>query len=322
MPRLLCVDDEPLVLNALMRLFRQHYEVGIATSGAQALQLMATLPFDVVISDQRMPGMSGVELLAQIREKHPRAMRILLTGYADLQATLDAVNRGEVFRYVTKPWNNDQLRLTVQQAMVAARMQAAAAPPRPQAGSAAPATRPALSVINGDVAAQVGILVLDPDPALAELVRSVAPTRRIVTAATLDEAASALEADPRLGVLLTEARVGRDELVGILSALREVRPALTSIVAARHTDAEQVIRLINQGQIYRYIGKPVPAERLAVELNGAIRRHLSLRAAPQLAARHRVEAAAPVVAATAVASANPHAGGLRQLFARVAGLFR
>jgi hypothetical protein len=93
-------------------------------------------------------------------------------------------------------------------------------------------------------------------------------------------------------------------------------------VAARHTDAEQVIRLINQGQIYRYIGKPVPAERLAVELNGAIRRHLSLRAAPQLAARHRVEAAAPVVAATAVASANPHAGGLRQLFARVAGLFR
>jgi DNA-binding NtrC family response regulator len=316
MPRLLCVDDEPLVLNALMRLFRQHYEVGIATSGAQALQLMSTLPFDVVISDQRMPGMSGVELLGQIRDKHPRAMRILLTGYADLQATLDAVNRGEVFRYVTKPWNNDQLRQVVQQAMVAAQT-TTAVPPRPAAGATA---RPALSVVSGDAAAQVGVLVLDPDPALAELVRQIAPQRRIVTAASLEEAATLLEQDAQLGVLVTEARVGRDELVGILAALREARPALTSIVAARHTDAEQVIRLINQGQIYRYIGKPVPADRLAAELNGAIRRHLSLRTAPQLAVRHRVDAPAPVLAAAAAAGAR--SGGLRQLFARVAGLFR
>lgn len=314
MPRLLCVDDEPLVLNALMRLFRQHYEVGIATSGAQALQLMSTLPFDVVISDQRMPGMSGVELLGQIREKHPQAMRILLTGYADLQATLDAVNRGEVFRYVTKPWNNDQLRQVVQQAMDAART------PPTSLGRPTTPVRPALSVVSGDAAAQVGILVLDSDPALADMVRQVAGQRRIVTAATLDEAATALETDAGLGVLVTEARVGRDELVGILSVLREARPALTSIVAARHTDAEQVIRLINQGQIYRYIGKPVPADRLATELNGAIRRHLSLRAAPQLTARHRVEAPAPV--ATVVAAASTQPGGLRQLFARVAGLFR
>lgn len=317
MPRLLCVDDEPLVLNALMRLFRPHYEVGIATSGTQALQLMSTLPFDVVISDQRMPGMSGVELLGQIREKHPHAMRILLTGYADLQATLDAVNRGEVFRYVTKPWNNDQLRQIVQQAMTAAR---ASAPATRPAGTTPPA-RPALSVIGGDAAAQVGVLVLDPDPTVADLVRQIAPQRKVVGVGTLDEAATALDGDPQLGVLVTEARVGRDELVGILAALRDARPALTSIVAARHTDAEQVIRLINQGQIYRYIGKPVPGERLATELNGAIRRHLSLRAAPQLVARHRVEAPAPVVAAASASAAHP-AGGLRQLFARVAGLFR
>lgn len=315
MPRLLCVDDEPLVLNALMRLFRPHYEVGIARSGGEAMQLMSTLPFDVVISDQRMPGMTGVELFNQIREKHPHAMRILLTGYADLQATLDAVNRGEVFRYVTKPWNNDQLRLTVQQAMEAAQTRRTPAPVRPLA------SRPALTVVGREVAAPVGILVLDPDPLLAQRVREVAPQRRVVTATTLDEAATALDRDADLGVLLTEARVGRDELVGILSVLRELRPALTSIVAARHTDAEQVIRLINQGQIYRYIGKPVPTERLAIELNGAIRRHLGLRAAPHLAARHRVETPAPVIAAAAAAT-HPQSGGLRQLFARVAGLFR
>lgn len=317
MPRLLCVDDEPLVLNALMRLFRQHYEVGIATSGAQALQLMSTLPFDVVISDQRMPGMNGVELLGRIREQHPRTMRILLTGYADLQATLDAVNRGEVYRYVTKPWDNDQLRLVVQQAMVAAQTSTPTAT-RPTASSAT--ARSALNVVSDNAGAQVSVLVLDPDPALTALVRQIAPQRRIVSATTLDEAATALEQDTQLGVLITEARVGRDELVGILAALREARPALTSIVAARHTDAEQVIRLINQGQIYRYIGKPVPADRLATELNGAIRRHMGLRAAPQLAIRHRVEAPAPVLAAAAAAGAQ--AGGLRQLFARVAGMFR
>lgn len=318
MPRLLCVDDEPYVLNALMRLFRSHYEVGIATSGAQALQLMDTLPFDVVISDQRMPGMSGVELLSRIRTKHPRAMRILLTGYADLEATLDAVNRGEVFRYVTKPWNNDQLRVVVEQAMQAART------PRPSApapSSPASTVRPALSVVSGDAAARVGVLVLDPDPTLADQLRQLSPQRPLHTATTLDEAATELEANPQIGVLITEARIGRDALTGILGALRELRPALTSIVASRQSDAEQVIRLINQGQIYRYIGKPVPAERLGIELNGAIRRHLSLRAAPQLAARHRVDAPTPAVAAAAAASVQ-QPGGLRQLFARVAGLFR
>jgi len=99
LPTLLCVDDEPLILNSIERLFEDDFEVVKATSGAQALQQLKQQQIDVLISDQRMPGMTGVELLEQAKTISPATMRILLTGYADLGAVRAAVNAGEVFRY-------------------------------------------------------------------------------------------------------------------------------------------------------------------------------------------------------------------------------
>ena len=84
--RVLFVDDEPRVLTTMRILFRSHYEVFLAESGAKALELLKTQPVDVIVSDQRMPGMTGIELLRAARELNPNAMRILLTGYADLDA--------------------------------------------------------------------------------------------------------------------------------------------------------------------------------------------------------------------------------------------
>lgn len=116
--RLLCVDDEPNILSALRRLFRQHgYQISVANSGAEGLQVLAAQPFDLVISDMRMPEMDGAQFLAQVRDRWPETVRILLTGYADITSTIDAINKGQIYRYVSKPWDDNDILLTVRQAL-------------------------------------------------------------------------------------------------------------------------------------------------------------------------------------------------------------
>jgi response regulator RpfG family c-di-GMP phosphodiesterase len=97
-------------LSALKRTLRAHgLRAQTADGGAAALELLEREPFDLVISDMRMPGMTGAELLAQVRERWPDTVRILLTGYADITSTIEAVNNGEIFRYLSKPWDDDAL---------------------------------------------------------------------------------------------------------------------------------------------------------------------------------------------------------------------
>jgi DNA-binding NtrC family response regulator len=116
--KMLVVDDEPHILESLTQLFDTEFHVLTASDGQTALMLLQHHPdVAIVISDQRMPGMKGVELLRHVKQLVPHSMRILLTGYADLEAVLDSVNVGEVFRYVRKPWVPETLRSIVALAM-------------------------------------------------------------------------------------------------------------------------------------------------------------------------------------------------------------
>ena len=112
----LCVDDEGNVLQALKRVLRgEPYEVLTALSGEEALGILESKEPAVVISDHRMPGMSGVEFLARVRERWPDSFRIMLTGYGDMKTITSAVNLGEIHRFLTKPWNPDDVKLAVNQ---------------------------------------------------------------------------------------------------------------------------------------------------------------------------------------------------------------
>ncbi len=115
--KILIVDDEPANLRTLARLFREDYEVLTAASGDEALVLLGQHDVALLITDQRMPGMTGIELLKKTVPLRPRMVRIILTGYTDVDALVEAINCGQVYRYVAKPWNNDELRLTVKRAL-------------------------------------------------------------------------------------------------------------------------------------------------------------------------------------------------------------
>lgn len=115
---LLLVNDEPNILSALRRLLRAPgYRIHSAGSGAEGLALLERETVDLVISDMRMPEMNGAEFLDRVRSRWPDTVRVLLTGYADMASTVDAINRGEIFRYVSKPWDEAHLLGVVEQGL-------------------------------------------------------------------------------------------------------------------------------------------------------------------------------------------------------------
>lgn len=114
---LLLLDDEENILRALVRVFRRDgYQILCARSAAEAFSMLALQEVQVILSDQRMPGISGTEFLSQVKQMYPQTVRIVLSGYTDLASVTDAVNRGAIYKFLTKPWDDDALRAQVQEA--------------------------------------------------------------------------------------------------------------------------------------------------------------------------------------------------------------
>jgi two-component system probable response regulator PhcQ len=112
--RILIVDDEENVCHALRRSLRKEgYELFFGHEPAEGLALLKTQPCDMVISDHLMPNMTGLEFLKIVRDRHPDMMRLMLTGHADMQTAIDAINQGSIYRFLTKPWDDTELKVTL-----------------------------------------------------------------------------------------------------------------------------------------------------------------------------------------------------------------
>ncbi|PZX51469.1 response regulator [Algoriphagus chordae] len=114
--KILYVDDEENNLQAFKATFRRDYQIFIAIDANEARELLKNEEVDIIITDQRMPGETGVEFLESIIPIYPKPIRILLTGYTDIQAVIDAINKGQVYHYLTKPWEEDYLRTVIKNA--------------------------------------------------------------------------------------------------------------------------------------------------------------------------------------------------------------
>ena len=115
---ILFVDDEPNVLSSLRRLFRKEgYKLTFCEETEGALRIMDEQDVDLVVSDYRMPGMTGIEFLRIVREQHPDVMRVVLSGYADIETITAAINEGQIYRFVSKPWNDEELKVTVRRCL-------------------------------------------------------------------------------------------------------------------------------------------------------------------------------------------------------------
>ncbi len=270
----LFVDDEERILRSLKMLFRNEYNVLTAGSGAEALELFTAYNIHVIVSDQRMPGMLGAELLSQVRARSPDTLRLLLTGYSDLKATIDSVNEGEIFRYVHKPWRADEIRATLREAAdiaLATATVVSQTPPAPVTTAATP-----------------GILVIDEDPATHATVTALFGHDHRVHACTDLDTALVLLSSHDIGVVVSETRSRGEDLTGALKALKQHHPDLQTIVLTSFQDTGILIELINQGQVYRFLPKPLCQGLLKIGVRTALERRRTLQAQPRLQLRHRV----------------------------------
>ena len=261
-PKILFVDDDDRILNGLRTLFRQDYNVLTASGGEAAMEIVKRGGVHVVVSDQRMPGMTGVELLRKVRKEAPNAVRMLLTGYADLASLVGSINDGEIFRFVKKPWENDELRKDILDAVKAALAKANAAPPAP---AESPRTAGSL-------------LVIDPKEGLARgLERLLAGTAGVLQVRNASEAAKALQGQ-EIAAIVADLGAGMDGLVALFKQVKAKRPGVHTILLADEPDSELGIELINKAQIFRFLPKPVSAKDLRHQVAEALRRYAAYKA--------------------------------------------
>lgn len=270
--RVLCIDDESRILRALKALFRD-MDVSITTDPSEAIRWAAERDIDVIVCDQRMPKMQGIEVLREIRIAHPRAMRILLTGYADLGAVLGSVNEGEVFRYINKPWDNTELRETVQLAAKIAR-------------DTPVVHDKALDDVSREMARrEVGILVIEDDPEVQQRMREILQPHYQVRFASSPERALQVLEKHETGVVISETAGQHGDFTALIKALKQYHPHIATVVVTDRANANVAIDLINEGQVFRLLLKPVRMGSCRLSVDAAVGRYWQLKQNPQATRR-------------------------------------
>ncbi|MFZ6046924.1 response regulator [Pseudomonas sp. CR3202] len=263
--RILFVDDEERILRSLALQFRRQYEVITESDPLRALQRLKEQSVQIIVSDQRMPGMSGAEMLARSREIAPDCLRILLTGYSDLDAAVEALNSGGIFRYLTKPWDPQEMAFTLRQAAEIATRQAAAP----------------ISAAPRELAAPLSVLLLDDDPETLHCVEAFcqAGGHRLLRAHSLSEALVTLNMEA-VDLLVSDLRLGGEDLAPLLKSLAQAHPRLLSLVVTPFRDTQALLKLINEAQIFRYLPKPIRRGLFEKGLKAAAEQAFLWRAQP------------------------------------------
>ncbi len=441
-PLILFVDDEQRVLNSMRVMFRREFDLRLTTRPHEALEIIGKESIDVIVADHRMPEMTGVDVLYRVKLESPRTVRILLTGYADLDAIEGSINKGEVFRFLTKPCAPQELRDTVRQAAEISRQQAITAsveaevaaeaaaaarkpsppqapgqpgpmlapplkrvpamaktPPRPapppgpavapkvgppltkprppaisgdetlpdilaaleaesaakprraerevtatppamqvplakvkaptaepsppgnnQSATAGPASIPDIGpdemtetiVMEGDgfeivsstggeekparkpsttKRGAIGVLVFSNDEELLKTVKAAGADEFLVVHATNIVRVTKLLTGIRPGIMVTDISEDPAVIERLVSTLKQHLPELVTIVVGEHRDTVGLVNLINFGQVFRFLRKPLAPGPCQVSIRAAARKHLMLRKHPDLIKRHVVNAA-------------------------------
>ncbi|MBC8043863.1 MAG: response regulator [Rhizobacter sp.] len=262
---ILFVDDEPQILFSLAGTFEAEHNVLMAESGPQAIELLKKYEVQVIVCDQRMPEMLGHEVLRMAKTISPATTRILLTGYSDLDAVMDSVNSGEVFRYINKPWNTERLRETIQLACsISRKIQAVKSTHQVT-------FHPNASLQANEAASEV--LFIDTNANhLQSLKNLFASEYRVHTASTAEQAYNVLR-NNSVSVVATDVKLGETDGVDFLAAVNDDFPDVVSILLSDSKDASIAIRLINEGRVFRYLVKPFQRELIKNTIKLAVSQH-------------------------------------------------
>jgi serine/threonine-protein kinase len=299
-PTLLLIDDEERIVRSLRMLFFSGYNVRTTTDPQEAIRILREEKVHVIVSDQRMPLMQGSELLGIARETSPATMRILLTGYSDLDASIASVNEGEVFRYLLKPWDAMEVKKVVAEAAAIA-----------EASFEVQSHTNISTVVERK---KPRVLIMDQDEATAKTVHDTLGDRcEIVWACDAQHAMEEL-AKQDVSVVVSDLMLGETNVGYILKTIKQLNPQTQCIVVTSFNDTSRLIELINQAQITRFLPKPVSKGVLARNLESMLERFHILHSQPALQKR---QAVAPISDPKEKIQAGNFIGLLGRLRARI-----
>jgi DNA-binding NtrC family response regulator len=267
--KILFVDDEPQVLETISLIFRNWHFV-TAVGAETALKAISDDKFAVVVSDQRMPGMTGAELLKKVREIAPETIRIILTGYSDMDSIIEAINSGEVWRFINKPWDNEKLKSTVKAAVDLYEVNRMLKEQQKTGRAVSAKQSDASTVLFIDKRA-------DHLQKYQELFKDAYNVR---VCETLPEALKIIENEP-IAAVACDSSLASEEGADFLAAIKQRFPAVVTIFMSDSKDAGEAIRLINEGQIFRYLVKPFPRQALIDAVQEAVQKHNEIKVLPK-----------------------------------------
>lgn len=272
-PKIAFIDDEDRILRSLKMHFRATHDVFTTTEPDALLDYVQHNDVQVVISDQRMPKKLGVEVLKEVKAVSPHTIRILLTGYADLSAVINSINEGEIFRYITKPWQTDELKTIVNQATQIAIQTKDVFKENLQLSPPSIAKRK--------------VLVVDDNEMVYLQLQHKFTQFDISWANSLETAVELLEND-RFGVAITDVSLSGENISPVIFSLKQRFPELAVLVLTALNDSHTLIDLINKGQVYRYLPRPSNLSLLEISIQRAYDYHETLVNQPKLQTRHAV----------------------------------
>lgn len=305
----LVVDDETRVTSTLNRLLKQQYDTFTANNAQDALNVIRHNRINVVVSDQRMPNMTGVDLLSKVKLISPNTTRVLLTGYSDLDAIVGSINQGEIFQFIQKPWNNQALLETVNRGMEISRKLYTSD------------RVPLIKTEGNDAFVGTRVLVVDATRETFVLTdRVFGHTTQLEFAESLGDARRLME-QQYFNVVMVSFSDQPDHEIDFLKRVRDHHPTTVSVVISARNDSNQLIRLINDGQVYRYLMSPVKIGALKINLLSSLRHSLHLQQDPSLPAHlHAATTGSTSHASSEVESELPSEPGILQRLSRLPGL--
>ncbi len=284
-PNILCIDDDKRILRSIKATFRKTHNVYTTTSASEFARLLEEHHMHVILSDQRMPTISGTELLRFAKELCPNSIRILLTGYADNEAVISSINDSEVFRYIKKPWNLDEIRDIVQQATdIALTLQNSESIELLEGGDD---NDDQLSHGGG---ARPTLLYFDEAPLSAQHFVDVYDGHYDITCVNDCQTFKDAITKQEFAIAVVNMDVNDGNIIPIINKLKEAQPFVMTVLLNQYSDSDKLIDLINSHQVHRYCLRPINSDIVKVNLQSAAEAFCAMKKSPRAQLQYLLKA--------------------------------
>lgn len=270
-PLILYVDDEPMNLELFERYFEDDYDIHTASSGPLALEVLARHPIHLLITDQRMPGMNGTELIEAAQREHPNIASMIVTGYGDVRVILDVIKKGRLDHYITKPWAPDELRIAIERTLHSYALRQTHRELQDQLETETGQFPVAGSLGEQTVLRPTILYYGDVETNLLFFKNSFKDSFMVYTTADPNEALNILRTR-EIHLLFAVQRPGVDGLEMLERAQQESPETLRLLVTA-YLEIGKVIQAIDRGLVYSYAVSPWEPEELSITIASAIEVH-------------------------------------------------